>query len=102
MVDAYNMTEFNNAANPFEMLLWANQQTSYFLGPGILVALFAILFMVLLRVAPPPESFAAASGMTAIMSLAFLAAGLVGVFWTVGFGMLFALSAVGLYLATKA
>ena len=97
-----NMTPIEDARSVFEVYRAMNTISDGLLTQLGLVSFWTVLFMVLLgRGNTPAESFMAASGAVSIVSLLFLAIGLLGMVWFVGFSLLFALSAVGVYLRNK-
>ncbi len=97
-----NMTPFEESRSLFEAYEAVNTISDGILTELGLVSLWVVLFMVLLgRGNTPAESFMAASGALNIISVLFLMVGLLGMQWVVGFTLLFALSAVGVYLRNK-
>ena len=97
----YNMTDFGNSSNIYDMFVAVNTAADNWLSYMFLIGLFVIMLITLLRNNPPPEAFTAASGLCSIVSLLFLLGGLINIVWVVGFTLLFAGSAVSLYLTNK-
>lgn len=97
----YNMTAFENSNNVAESVLAINAASDNLLVMSFMMVLFVIVFVRLLRNNPPAESFVAASAVGTILSLVFLAGNLLSYKWVVGFSLLFAIGAVGVYLRNK-
>lgn len=97
----YNMTAFENSTNIAEMFAAVNTASGNWLSYLFLIGLFVVILITLLRNNPPAESFTAASTVSSVVSLLFLLANLVNIKWVVGFTLLFALSAVSLYLTNR-
>lgn len=97
----YNMTAFETCTSLFCSFQAVNTLSTGILVNFGLITLFVILLLVLMRYNPPAESFTASSGAVAVVSLLCLALDLLDVVWVIGFTMLFAISAVGLYLRNK-
>ncbi len=94
------MTNFTAADNIFEVYEAINISSGNLLVYMSLISIFVILLMSLLRKNPPPESFVASSAATTMVSLIFLGMGLLDIVWVIGFGSIFATSAVFLYIKT--
>ena len=97
----YNMSAFENSSNIYDMYAAVNTASENWLSYLFLLGLFVILVITLLRSNPPAESFTAASTVATVVSLLFLLGNLINVVWVVGFTLVFALSAVSLYLTNK-
>lgn len=97
----YNMTAFGNSSNIYEMYAAINTASENWLSYLFLIGLYVIMVITLLRNNPPPESFTSASAVASIISLLFLMGGMINVVWVVGFTLIFALSAISLYLTNK-
>lgn len=97
----YNMTAFENSNDLSELFGATNTLSDGILVNFGLITVWTIIFFVLLRNNPPAESFAASSGAVTVFALVFLALDMINIVWVIGFSMLFALSAVGLYLRNK-
>lgn len=103
----YNMTEFEASRNLIEAFAATNALSGEWLVNLGLIVFGAVMLAVLSYRNPMPESFVAATGTVTILSLMLLAVkvstgvSLTSLPWVVGFTLLFALSAVGLYLRNK-
>lgn len=97
----YNMTAFENSTNIYDMFVAVNSASSNLLSYMFLIGLFVIMLITLLRTNPPAESFTGASTIATIVSLLFLLGDLINIVWVIGFTILFATSAISLYLTNK-
>ena len=97
----YNMTAFENSTNVFQMFEAVNTASENWLSYLFLIGLFIIMLITLLRNNPPAESFTGASTLATVVSLLFLMGNLINIVWVIGFTILFAGSAVSLYLTNK-
>lgn len=97
----YNMTAFENSTNVYEMFSAINTASGNWLSYMFLIGVFVVILVTLLRSNPPAESFTAASTIASVMSLLFLLGDLINITWVIGFTLLFAISAVSLYLTNK-
>lgn len=97
----YNMSGFENSNNILESTVAINTASNNLLVMAFLVVLFLVLLIRLMRNNPGPEAFTASSGVCTLIALMFLAADLVAYQWVIGFSLLFALGAVGVYLRNK-
>jgi len=97
----YNMSAFGNATNIYDMYIAVNTASSNWLSYMFLIGLFVIMLITLLRINPPAESFTGASALCTIISLFFLLGDMINIVWVVGFTLIFAGSAVSLYLTNK-
>lgn len=93
-----NMTGMNNLTSFSRVVDSVNTATSGLAGLLVLISLFVVVFVMLLRNNQPQESFLAASAVTTIASLLMLAGGFASIIYVVGFMLLFAISAIALYL----
>lgn len=98
---SYNMTAFGNSSNVYDMFVAVNTSSENWLSYFFIIGVFIVLLVNLLRRNPPSESFVAASGATTLLCLLFLIGDLINVVWVVGFTLIFALSAVSLYITNK-
>lgn len=97
----YNMSAVESANNIGELFLGVNTATTdnYVSMAGLLlITIFIVLFIIMLRYQPAPESFLASSALSTIISLILLAMGAVSAVWAIGFGSMLAFSAVAIYL----
>lgn len=97
----YNMSAFSNSNNIYDMFAAINTASENWLSYLFLIGLFVIMTITLLRNNPPAESFTGASAISTVISLFFLLASLINIVWVVGFTLIFALSAISLYLTNK-
>lgn len=97
----YNMTAFENSTNIFDMFAAVNTASENWLSYLFLIGLFIIMTITLLRNNPPAESMTGASAIATVISLLFLLGNLINIVWVIGFTLLFAGSAVSLYLTNK-
>lgn len=97
----YNMTAFEGTNNIWGMFGAVNTLSDNWLSYLFLIGLFIVMLITLLRSNPPAEAFTGASSVSVVISLLFLLANLINVVWVIGFTLLFASSAVGLYVANK-
>lgn len=97
----YNMTNFTEAGNVYDMFVAVNSASENWLSYLFLIGLFVIMVITLLRSNPPAESFTAAAAISTIVSIMFLIGDLINVVWVIGFTIIFALTAVSLYLTNK-
>jgi hypothetical protein len=97
----YNMTAIEQSNNLAQVGVGVNTASGGLLGITFLIALFVILFILLIRRNPAPESLAAASGVSTVVALIMLAAQLITMPWLIGASLMFAMSSVGLYLRNK-
>lgn len=88
----------NNIAEIFLGVNTATQDSYVSLVGLILLAVFVILLIIQLRTQPAAESILAASIVCTLASLMFLVMEAISGPWVVAFGLLAALSAVGVYL----
>jgi hypothetical protein len=93
-----NMTGMNNLTSFSRVVDSVNTATNGIAGLLVLISLFVVIFVMLLRNNQPQESFLAASAVTTIASLLMLAGGFASIIYVVGFMLLFAISAIALYL----
>ncbi len=97
-----NMTPFEDSRSIFEAFVSINTISDGLLAELGLVTLWIVLLMVLLgKGNTPAESFMGATGSLSIITLMFMSIGLIGMIWFVGFTVLFALTAIGVYLRNK-
>lgn len=68
---------------------------------GGLLVFALILFFLLLTRNPLPESIVATSGATTVIALLFLAGGMLSKEWLLVYTLVFAMSAIGVYLRNK-
>lgn len=97
----YNMSGVETADNIAEIFLGVNTATQGYyvtLSGLVLMAVFMILLVILLRYQPAAESVLASSAVCTIAGLLFFAMGALSALWVVGFGIIFAISAVGVFL----
>lgn len=97
----YNMTGFENSNNILDSTIAINSASNNLLAMSFLVVLFLVLLIRLMRNNPGPEAFTTASLVCTLICLMFLAAGLVDYKWLIGFTLMTAIGAVGIYLRNK-
>lgn len=94
----YNMTAFSTANNIFEMYSAVNTSSGNYLVYLSLIFLFLIITIILLPNNPPAESVVAASATCTLVSLLCFALGLVPDKWVMGFGIIFAISSIMIFV----
>lgn len=94
----YNMTGVTEAQNLLQFFSGVNTASGNVLSYGFMILIWMFLTFIMLRQNPVSESILASSFVCSIISLLFMAAGIVNVAWFVGFTLLTAAAAVSLYL----
>ena len=94
----YNLSNFSGSSNLLEMFVAVDTASGNLLGMLSLLSIFIVMFTILLRQNESAQSFTAASLFTTLISLLFLAGGIISLIWVIGFAVLFALGAVILYM----
>lgn len=94
---AYNLTSVGSATHLLGFYDATNDASGGLIVALTLIAVFVIFLFSLIRNNPVPESFTGASTITTIVALIFVYLELASIIWVVGFGFLWALSAIALY-----
>lgn len=95
------MTAFEDSNNIVGLFTGVNNASGNILGYLTLISVFIVILMALLRNNPPAESIFAASFVSSIVSLLFMAAGITNIAWFVGCVIMTAASAIALYTNNK-
>lgn len=99
MAAPYNMSAFEESTNILDMTAAVNTQSTNLLVFGFLACCwFFLVALLIYKKNPPLESVTASSLTMMLISLMFLATSLIGIEWIIGFALLTAAGATGLYL----
>lgn len=93
-----NMTGFGNLTSIAKVVTSVNDATNGTAGLLLLISTFVVVFVMLLRNNPPAETILASSTVATLVALLMLAGGFTSIVYVVGFALIWAISAIALYL----